>query len=115
MKQLTTPPNETYAVIVPKGAKEKDYTKAICDGIWNTFDVIPKEFNWKILGTVTSESIDFDVSGIVESDRRLLPFVYKNYVYDTIAKDSHDSFRSLLKSKGVEIGENEKVVVIQKR
>lgn len=133
MTQLTTHPNETYAVIVPKDAKDFRIAKYESTSelyyhfqkTGNAFEDAAREGrdiglgDFTILGTVTSESIDFDVSGIVESRLQYGKYrAYKFYEKDKQAGftyDKADSFRSLLKSKEVEIGENEKVVIIQKR
>lgn len=125
MTQLTTPPNETYAVIVPKEAKDfaLHYNGTMVPVIIYEVDYLPHHVkltkgSYSILGTVTSESIDFHVSGIVESSGEGCFCHYKDYMRGdgqyTYA-GSAGSFRSLLKSKKVEIGENEKLVIIQKR
>lgn len=131
MTQLT---ETIYAVTVPKDAKDffigdlnilqfnsknwrgNHYEDGRCILVLPT----PKD-NWGgfyILGTVTSESIDFDVSGLVDSEKWPSGREYFNYedgFYKTSEFTASDSFRSLLSSKGVVLRENEKLIIIQKR
>lgn len=115
MTQLT---NNIYCIIVPIEAKASRLADVMCNYHFG------KNSNCKLLGTVTSTEIDFDVSGIVE--KRFIQIcsddfgiygrdTFKNYQSAYDYPSASDSFRSLIKSKGVEIKEKEKLIIIQKR
>lgn len=72
--------------------------------------------NYKVLGTVDLESISFDVEPLLEKsfkiDGKQLYKCYKELI--TATEVPEESFRSLLKSKGIEPTSESKILIIEK-
>lgn len=77
--------------------------------------MVSTSVNFKILGTVDLESISFDCSGYVKSFNSDLGKVYDSYTNkDKFWTCPKLSFRSLLKSKGIETTSESKILIIEK-
>lgn len=80
--------------------------------------------NYAILGYVTESEIDFDVSGCIKQplsqnedwEQCNIHDVFWDHLKQQWDLDfsPHDSFRSLLKSKGIEIKQGTKLLVVKK-
>lgn len=74
--------------------------------------------NWKILGEVDADNISFDVEPYVNSfyNEKMHCFSgYENYLKGINFYSKNDSFRSLLKSKGIDTNKpNVKHVILEK-
>lgn len=126
MKNIPNTP--LYCVEVPKDAEDLqiitffDKNKAIMfvvnePGYYETgFRPIGKE-DLEILGTIDSEEISFDVEPYLEIHRKHFGIkVFKTYegiVQGT--DDKREAFCSLLQSHGIEIKQNTKLLILEKK
>lgn len=76
-----------------------------------------RDTDFGIIGTVTNEEIKFDVESHIGNKNYVGGKVYKDYLktnQNGHLTDKNDSYRSLLKSKGIELKETEKLLIIEK-